>query len=145
MNREPIISKSIRPYITLICLGAALVLTGVIAKILVEDNDINGRLIGLGAGLGGATIALGFVGLILQRRKPEVKRQQEIDEKDERNIRIREKSAYDTFLMTLLCLIAAEIVFIFLDEMILCLIIIGVMTIQLFSYLVFLYRNSERL
>lgn len=41
---------------------------------------------------------------------------QEINENDERNIKIREKSAYGTFFVTLFCLAAANVVFLFLND-----------------------------
>jgi uncharacterized membrane protein len=73
--------------------------------------------------------------MIMLRRKPEDVRQQKINENDERNRKAREKSAYGTFFVTMFGLSAAEIVFLYLDYMIPCFTVLGLMTIhRIFAY-----------
>ncbi|MDR1117091.1 MAG: hypothetical protein LBL09_02450 [Oscillospiraceae bacterium] len=145
MNKKPIVKHSKKLYILLVCLGLALMAAGAIAEQSSFASGLPGRFLGFGAGLGSAAAALGSVGLILLRRKPEDARQQEINENDERFIKIREKSAQSTWYVTLTSLLALEFVFLFLDYMIPCFIVIGVMAVHVISYFAFLYRNSKKL
>jgi len=72
-------------------------------------------IVGLGAGL----MLAGAVYKIIFRYSgdsPEAIRQREIEEKDERNIRIREKAGYSSWHATLLIFVAMALVFIFLDN-----------------------------
>lgn len=87
---------------------------------------------------------MGCVGMVSLKRKPEDIRQQEINEKDERFIKIREKSAYATFYVTMIGLSVVELVFAWLEYLIPCFIIIGLMAVHIISYFVFLYRYNRK-
>jgi uncharacterized membrane protein len=70
------------------------------------------------AGLGAGLIFVGAVYKVIFRNNdnsPEAVRQREIDEKDERNIRIKEKAGYASWHATLLIFVAMALVFIFMD------------------------------
>lgn len=149
MIKKPIVKKSKKLYMFLVCFGmlliAAVTLIGFVTEYNAEQNTLSSRLIGFGSGFGSAFVAAGSIGLILMRKKPEDVRQQKIDENDERNIRIREKSAYGTYFITIFSLMAVGMVFVLLDYIIPAYIIIGVMAINVFSYFVFIYHNNKKL
>lgn len=141
MIKKPVVKQTKKFYIFLVCFGLLLLAGGIIAEALDFDN----RLLGFGSGLGCAAIALGVVGMVSLKRKPADARQHAINENDERFIKIREKSAYGTFFVTMISLSVVELVFVWLDYLIPCYIIIGLMAIHVFSYFIFLYLNNKKL
>ncbi len=143
MNAKAGMRKSKRNFILLICLGIMLMIAGAVAEHLVDDSSIAGRLAGAGAGFGSGIAALGAVLLILINRNPEQVREQEINEKDERFIRIRERSAQGTWYITLFSLVALEITFLCLDYKAPLFAVLVVMAVHVFGYLALLYRNSK--
>ena len=145
MSKKPLFNKSKLAFISLVCLGALLMAAGAIANHYLEDDTLGGRMFGAGAGFGSAIVGVAAVNLMLEKRNPDRQKQQEIYEKDERFVKIREKSAQSTWYVTLFSLLALEFAFLFLDYMIPCYIVIGVMAIHVFSYFVFIHRNSKRL
>jgi uncharacterized membrane protein len=91
---------------------------------------------------------LGFV--VLNVGSWELKRfvttkQQELELNDERNIKVREKSAYNTFYTTLLCLIVAIGTFIVLEIWLATFIISGALAVHVVSYFAFRYINNKKL
>ena len=144
MSKKPLIKKSKLAFISLVCLGAALMIAGAVANYFLEDDTLGGRMLGAGAGFGSAIIAVAAVNLLLIKRNPDKKKQQEINEKDERFIKIREKSAQSTWYVTLFSLLALEFAFLFFDYLIPCYVVIGAMAIHVGSYFIFIYRNSKR-
>ena len=145
MIKKPLFNKSKVAFISLVCLGIVLMIAGAIANYYLEDDSLGGRMLGAGAGFGSAIVAVAAVNLILIKRNPDKQRQQEINEKDERSIRIREKSAQSTWYVTLFSLLALEFAFLFLDYLIPCYVVIGVMVIHVVSYFIFIYRNNKKL
>ena len=141
MPKKPLFKKTERVYMIIICIG--LLLIGFAG--LFSQFEADSRLFEFGAGVGSALTGLGSVGIILIRKNPKSAKQQEIEEHDERNIRIREKSAYATFFITLLALVAAVIVFVVLNNVIACIIINIFMAIHVLSYLVLLRINNNRM
>lgn len=141
MVKKPLFKKRKGLFILLVCCGLALLLAGFIANYFELDN----RFFGFASGIGCAAIALGFVGMVSLKRKPEDVKQQEINENDERSIKIREKSAYSTFFVTMIGLSAVELTFVWLDYIVPCFIIIGLMSVHVISYFIFLYRNNNKL
>ena len=126
-------------YILVICIGFVLAALGILAGIF----GLDGRFLGFGVGFGSAIVASGFVGLKLLRQKPADKRQRKIDENDERNIKIREKAAMDLFYITLFGMCAVNIVFLFLNYTVPCLIMCGLLSLHVVGYFVCLYRNAK--
>jgi len=74
-----------------------------------------------------------------------ITKHREIELNDERNIKIREKSAHTTFFVTLLCLVVAVITFIVLGMWLATIIIIGVQIVHVVSFLAFRYINNKKL
>lgn len=145
MNNKPIMKNSKKFFIFLVCLGLAMIAAGIIAGIFTDNDALSGRLIGCGAGFGSGIVGVAAASLIRLRRKPEIARQQEINENDERLIKIREKSAMDTWYLTLISLVFGEFICLWLDYMIPMGIIIGLMAIHVFGYFILLYNNSKKL
>lgn len=137
--KKPLIKHTKRSYILLLFVGAVLVAAGVIATWL----GFGSRLLSFGMGLGTASMGLGAVGLIALRAKPEDARQREIDDKDERYVKIREKSAYSTFFVTLAGLCAVVLAFVLLDYLIPCYFVIGLMALHIASYLGILAHHNK--
>ena len=97
------------------------------------------------SGIGCAWVGLGVVGIFVKRLKPESVKKMEIDQKDERNIQIREKSGYITFLITLFTLMLLEFTFLILDNDLACILTIGVMAAHLLSFFIALYYYDKKL
>ena len=106
---------------------------------------IENRLFEFFGGVGGAITALGSVGLIRFRVNPKSVKEHEIANKDERNIKIREKSAYSSFFVTLIALSITELVFVVLDNIAVCITITILMGVHVLSYLLTLHFNNNRL
>jgi uncharacterized membrane protein len=141
MKKNPFFKRNEKLYMFLVCFGIVLIGAGSVVK----GSGIEPRFFEFAAGIGSAAVGLGAVGLILIRKKPETVQQQEIEQNDERNIKIREKSAYGTFFVMMLALLAAEIAFLVLDMWLACLVVIGVMAVHVGSFLILLYINNKRL
>jgi len=136
-----VIKKKKGYYILIVALGMVLMLSGILVEYLVGES----RYLGFASGFGAAMIGVGVMNLFLIIRKPEVIKQQEINQKDERFVKIREKSAYTTFFITLFGMAAVEMIFLFMDYMIPCFIIIGLMAVHVISLFVFIYHYNKKL
>ena len=137
--KKPLIKKSKGLYILVICAGFVLAALGILAGVFGMD----GRFLGFGVGLGSGIAACGFVGLMLLRQKPGDKRQREIGENEERNIKIREKAAMDAYYITLIAIFVVNFVFMFLNYTIPCFITSGLLGLHVIGYFVCLYRNAK--
>ena len=74
-----------------------------------------------------------------------VTKHKKIELNDERNIKIREKSAYYTFFVTLYSLFVAGIIFVVLEMWLATSIIVGMQTVHVVSYFAFRLLNSKKL
>ena len=92
-------------------------------------------LSGFGAGIIGVGVVLIFRKRAIERN-PEKAREYEIDEKDERNIQINEKASYATWHVTLFALAILSLAFLIMDNMIACLLSLGVLLVHKVSYLI---------
>lgn len=135
------IKKKKGNYILIVALGMVLMLSGILVEYFVGES----RYLGFASGFGAAMIGVGVMNLFLITRKPEVIKQQEINEKDERFVKIREKSAYTTFFVTLFGMVAVEMIFLFMDYMIPCFIVIGLMAVHVISLFVSIYHYNKKL
>ena len=142
MNKSGL-KKSRKYFILLICLGLVLVAAGSVFEYVLEDNKTGGRLINFGAGFFVSIIAVASVNLIIMKRNPDAEKEHEINEKDERHIKIREKSAYSVFYVTMFSLLAAIITFVFLGSWTGFFITFGVMMVHCISFLLFLHRYNK--
>ena len=97
------------------------------------------------AGIGCAWVGLGVIGIFIKRLKPESVKKMKIDQKDERNIQIREKSGYVAFLITLFTLMLLEFTFLVLDNDLACILTIGVMAVHLVSFFIGLFYYDKKL
>lgn len=143
MNNKTCAKKTSKCFIVLICIGIVLMVVGGIAAYYIKESALGSRILGFGAGFGSAIFAVGVVSHVVARLKPDAARQQHISEKDERLIRIREKSAYGTYFVTLFALAIATFVFMCFDMWMACAMAIVVMFVHCISYFVFLYRNNK--
>jgi len=132
-------------FIFLIALGIALVAAGFIAGSLTEDDELSSRLIGFGSGFSISIFAVAIVNLVKLKRNPNIVKEQEINAKDERQIKISEKSALSTFFITIFSLLAAIIVYLFLGFYVPLWITIGLLLIHTTSFLIFLHHNRKTL
>lgn len=115
-------------YIILIILG----ITAIIASLFFYMNGwvaIGGGLIGFGT----ASLLLSLIKLL---SKPELQKANEIEEKDERNMAIRGKAAYTSNMIMLVCLCAACIFYMHIDQFITAMVFFGLLIILEASLLI---------
>lgn len=108
-------NKRIFPYVLLMIAGLALAAVGLF--VITDDalKSVSGACIGVGAGAFGMALSKVITAAVM-RRHPEYERRQSIEEHDERNIQIREKSkargfdaVWVTFCITMLCFILMDV------------------------------------
>ena len=139
--------KQFKCYI--ICLGIILLVSGFLLKFLFPVSDeilraLTFVLIGSGTGIIGA----GAAKIIRQRildKNPQIAKQYEINENDERNILIREKAGYATWYLTLFMLAIISLIFIILDYKVASFILIGVLLIHCISLFVYSHIFSKKI
>ena len=132
-------------FIFLAALGIALAAAGFIVGSLTENDELSGRLIGFGSGFGISIFVVAIVNLVKLKRNPNIAKEQEINAKDERQIKISEKSALGSFFITIFSLLSAIIVYVFLGFYVPLWITIGLLLIHVISYLIFLRHNRKTL
>ena len=96
------------------------------------------------AGFGSAWIGLGILGVFMKKLSPDYVKKQEINQKDERSIQIREKSGYISYLITLFSFAVLEFIFLLTDNNIACVFTIGAMALHIASFFIALcYYNRK--
>ncbi|MCL2545148.1 MAG: DUF2178 domain-containing protein [Clostridia bacterium] len=110
--------------------GALLVAASFAAKYLGASDAARGFM----AGLGCAWVGVGAAGAIIQRLNPEYAKKMAILQKDERNVLIREKSGYITFLVTLFTLAILAFTFLMLDSDLACALTLAAMAVHVGSF-----------
>ena len=123
------------PYIGVVLLALSFVLKHLFVPILACDFL---------AGIGCAWVGMGVVGVLIKRFKSDYAKKKEIEQKDERNIQIREKSGYISYLVTLFSLMVVIFMFFVLDDTIACILSYGVLMIHIVSYFVALSRYNKK-
>jgi uncharacterized membrane protein len=121
--------------------GWALLLFGTVAKIFDYGQSVSGFALGVGCGF----IAVGTALMYRRFRNPKQAREEEIVQKDERFIKIREKSAYAMYFVTLFALAIVVFVFLCLDYTIPGYIAIGLIAVHSIGYFIFLHLNNKKL
>jgi len=114
------------------------------ASFLIKHLGANMIAVCFLAGIGSAWVGIGVIGVFVKRSKPEYVKKQEINQKDERNIQIREKSGYITYLITLFSLMILAFVFLLFDNNLACILTIGALAVHIVSYFIALsYYNTK--
>lgn len=122
--------------------GIAILVCGVALTIVLNDAErpmkiALSAMIGCGSGITG----LGALLMV----NPKMAKVYEINEKDERNIRLREKSGYTTWYITQFVLCVMVFVFLLLDYKVPCWIALGALLIHNGSFLVSLAIHSKKI
>ena len=92
-------------------------------------------LSGFGAGIMGVGVVLFFKKRAIESN-PEKAKEYEINEKDERNIQINEKASHATWYVTLFALAILSLAFLIMDNIIGCLLALGVLLVHKISLLI---------
>jgi len=124
-----------------LCVGMLLNGAGTIAGL----NGYQTSLAGFSSGAGCALIITGVIGMAVLKKSRGAEKQLEIDTNDERNVKIREKSAYSAFFITLFALTAAAVYFTAIENLDACFIIVILMAVHVLSYLIHLWLNNRKL
>lgn len=132
--------KKIKPSIIFI-VGAVVLVLGIVLGVIFDW----GKYAGFAAGLGSSWVVLGIIGIIINSLKPNLAHEKEIESKDERFIRIRERSGNLAFFISIFLNVATTVIFLIMDNFIACLIVIIAMVIQMISYFVAIYVNNKRM
>ena len=135
MTKKSLVKKTGRTYTIFACLGVLLMIAGGYAK----KHGFDNRFLDFGAGLGVVAAILGSVGMILFRKNPHGEFQQKSKKMTSEHKDLR-KGCIQYFLVTLSGLSVVEIVFLYLDYMIPCFIVLGLMSIHVASYFLFMYE-----
>ena len=139
--------KQLKPYIFYV--GIVIFAIGLLLNFIVAESDgisqsLTSVLIGLGAGITGGGVA----GILLKKtlkNNPEKVKEYEIAEKDERNVRLREKAGYSAWYISVFMLAILSLIFLIFDYKLPCFITIGALFVQILSLFVFIYIYNKRL
>lgn len=130
-------------------MGIIIFVVGLLLKFLIPASDgalqaLPFVLTGFGAGI----IGVGVVNIFRKRmidNNPQKAKQYEINEKDERNIRIREKAGYATWYTTLFMLSAISLTFVVLDYKVAGFISLGALFIHIISLFVYIHIYNKKI
>lgn len=137
--------KQLKPYIFYV--GIVIFAIGLLLNFIVAESDgisqsLTSVLIGLGAGITGGGVA----GILLKKtlkNNPEKVKEYEIAEKDERNVRLREKAGYSAWYISVFMLAILSLIFLIFDYKLPCFITIGALFVQILSLFVFIYIYNK--
>lgn len=130
-------------------MGIIVFVAGLLLKILIPASD--GALHTLPfvlSGFGSGIIGVGVANILRKRtidNNPQKAKQYEINEKDERNIRIREKAGCATWYTTLLMLSVISLTLVVLDYKVAGFISIGALFIHIISLYVYINIYNKKL
>ena len=130
-------------------IGIIIFAVGLLLKILIPASD--GALHSLPfvlSGFGSGIIGVGVANILRKRtldNDPQKAKQYEINENDERNIRIREKAGYATWYTTLLMLSVISLTFVVLDYKVVCFISLGALFIHIISLYVYISIYNRKI
>jgi len=126
------IRKSKALYIGMTVLGLLFIAFGILSPQFMDSDKFAGYVMGIGA----AFAVLGSLILFRIARHPDYLKKQEIEKKDERAIKIRERAAFATFWVTMFGLAAITTALLFMNYDIPSLIVSGFMLVVLFVFFV---------
>ncbi len=141
--------KKLSKFYGLFFIGLILLVGGLLLKFFIPTPEgmifgFTFIMIGLGAGLIGACVAKILMERMLYK-DPILAKQYEINEKDERNIRLREKAGYASWYSTILMLAVIALIFLLLDYLVATFILIGVLLVHLLSFFVYVYVYNKKI
>lgn len=130
-------------------MGIIVFAVGLLLEFLIPASDgafhtLPFVLTGFGAGI----IGVGVVSIFRKRmidNNPQKAKEYEINEKDERNIRIREKAGYATWYTTLFMLAVISLTFVVLDYMVAGFIVLGALFIHISSLFIYIYIYNRKI
>ena len=128
-------------YVVLIILGIVFVTLSIVINLRAMNSVYSGGA----AGIGFAWIVYGGINLYYLKKRPDIIKLQEIAEKDERNIIIREKAGYCTFIITLFTLVIVEFAFLILGYKLSSIFIVIVLMIHICTFLIGLKYYNDRI
>lgn len=138
-----------QPKTYILYLGLAALLGGVLLKVFL--NTPEGALLRLPyilSGFGTGLTAVGLVNLYrikLSKGNPEKAKMYEIAEKDERNIRLREKAGYSVWYITLFALAVLSLSLVVLDYITAALISLAVLFLHTLSFFILIAVYSKKI
>lgn len=139
--------KSLKPYV--FYLGIFIFAVGILLKFIFPASDgaleqLPFVLTGFGAGIIGVGVAV----MIMKKRTekdPQKAKQYEINEKDERNILIREKACYAAWYVTLFVLAAVTMALFVMGYNVAFCMVLGAFFIHIISMFVFIIYYSKNM
>lgn len=130
-------------------IGIIIFVIGLLLKFLIPESEGAMQsapfvLTGFGAGI----IGVGAAGIFRKKvfdKNPEKAKKYEIAEKDERNIRLREKAGIASWYSTLFVLAILSLVLLILDYALPCFLIIAAMFIHIISLFVYIIIYNKKI
>lgn len=138
-----------QPKTYLFYMGIIVFVISILLKVLMPDAE--GPLEALPyvlSGFGSGIIGVGVVSIIRKRKikqNPEKAKLYEIAEKDERNIKLREKAGYASWHITLFLLAILSMAFVIFDYKMACWLTIGALFIHVISLFIFIAIYDKKL
>jgi uncharacterized membrane protein len=130
-----------RMFIITLLAGAGLLASGIIAEHFYGESRYFMFAVGFGIGI----LTVAAVNTSRMKKRPEARREEEISEKDERLIQIRGRAAQTGFFISLFAMAAAGAIFLFMDNITACFIIIALLLLHAASYLALLGYYGKRM
>lgn len=130
-------------------MGIIVFVIAILLKVLMPDAE--GPLESLPyvlSGFGSGIIGVGVVCIIRKRKieqDPEKAKQYEIAEKDERNIKLREKAGYASWYISLFTMAILSMVFVIFDYKMACWLTMGALFIHVISLFVFIAIYDKKI
>ena len=128
-------------YVVLIILGIIFVVLSILINLIAMNSVYSGGA----AGIGFAWIVYGGINLYYLNKRPDIIKLKEIGEKDERNITIREKAGYSTFVITLFTLVILEFALLILGYKLASILTVIVLMIHICTFLIGLKYYNDRI
>ena len=141
MKKQP---KAYIFYMGIIIFAAGLLLKFIFPEAAGVMQSLPFVMSGFGAGLIGVGISVIFRKKMIEN-DPEKVRQYEIAEKDERNIRIREKAGYATWYTTLFLLVIISLTLVVLNYTAAGFVALGALLIHAVSFFLYTYLYSKKI
>ncbi|MCL2492496.1 MAG: hypothetical protein FWF33_00430 [Clostridiales bacterium] len=136
--------RSVILYVGIAVFAVGLLLTFIFSDASGTMSSVAAVLCGIGAGWIGAGVAFMIRGRRL-KDDPERAKRLEIEEKDERNIHIREKAGYIMWFISLIMIAALMLTFRILDDMLPFWLCMGVFWIHIICYFVLISVYKKKI